>query len=123
MKIRTLFVITAIFFAINAPIALITPGTQLSLYGISPEPGANYMAQWAGLGSVVVALLAWFARDISDYQARRSIIVTLTVYFIIGSVISILGATSGLINLTGWILTIICLLFTVVYSYFLFKLQ
>ena len=81
------------------------------------------MAQWAGLGSVVVALLAWFARDISDYQARRSIIVTLTIYFIIGSVISILGATSGLINLTGLILTIICLLFTVAYSYFLFKLQ
>lgn len=121
MKIRTLFLITAIFFAINAPIALIFPSIQLSLYGVTPEPGANYMAQWAGLGSVVVALIAWFARDLSDQQARRRIILTLTIYFILGSVISILGAVSGVMNAIGWVLGSICLLFAISYSYLLIK--
>ena len=32
MKLKTLFTITAVFFIINAPIALLIPGTQLSLY-------------------------------------------------------------------------------------------
>jgi len=71
MKLRTLFIITAAFFAMNAPIALLFPMTQLSLYGVAAGPGASYMAQWAGLGSVAVALTAWFARNLANSEWRR----------------------------------------------------
>lgn len=64
MKLRTLFLITAVFFTINAPIALLSPATQLSLYGVPAGPGASYMAQWAGLGSVAIALMSWLSRDL-----------------------------------------------------------
>jgi hypothetical protein len=121
LKIKTLFTITAVFFFINALIALITPETQLSLYEVTTGPGEKYMAQWAGLGSITVALIAFFARDFTESEARRSIVFTLTIYFIIGFVISITGTLSGLMGTIGWSLVIVCFMFAVGYGYFLFK--
>ena len=121
MKLKTLFIITAVLFIINAPIALITPGTQLSLYGISTGPGENYMAQWAGLGSITVALIAWFARNHTKSEVRQSIVLTLLIYFILGFVISVIGTLSGAMNAIGWSLVIIYFLFTLGYAYFLLK--
>jgi hypothetical protein len=121
MKLRTLFIITAAFFTINAPIALLSPATQLSLYGVTTGPGASYMAQWAGLGSVAIALTAWFARNLANSEARRGIVLTLMIYFLLGFVISVLGALSGVMSAMGWSLVVICLLFAIGYGYFLLK--
>ena len=121
MKLKTLFIITTAFFIINAPIALLVPGTQLSLYGVTTSPGANYMAQWAGLGSITIALIAWLARNLEDSEARRNIVLTLMIYFILGFVISVFGTITGVMSAMGWSLVLICLLFAIGYAYFLNK--
>jgi hypothetical protein len=121
MKLKTLFTITAAFFIINAPIALLFPGTQSSLYGVTTGPGANYMAQWAGLGSITVALIAWFARNLAESETRRRIVLTLMIYFTLGVILSVLGVFSGVMSAMGWSLLIIYLLFALGYAYFLLK--
>ena len=121
MKLKNLFVITALFFLINAVVALLVPGTQLSLYGVTSGPGEKYMGQWAGLGSIAIGLLAWFARNVADPDAKRAIIITLLIYFVIGVVISVLGTISGVMSAMGWSLVIIYLLFAAGYAYFLFR--
>ena len=121
MKLKTLFFITAIFFAINAPIAVVFPAVQLSLYGVSTGPAQNYMAQWAGLGSVVVALVAWFARNLAEGKARDSAALTLLIYFLFSFGISVSGIVSGVMSVIGWPLAGICLLFASGYGYFLLK--
>lgn len=121
MKLKTLFIITAVFFIINAPIALLIPRTQLSLYGVTTCPGGNYMAQWAGLGSITIALIAWFSRNLAESEARRGIVLTLMIYFILGFVISVLGTISGVMSAMGWSLVLIYLLFAIGYAYFLYK--
>ena len=117
MKLKALLTITALFFMINSAIAIMMPGIQLSLYGVIEDPGANYMAQWAGLGSAVVALTAWFARKFDDPEAQRKIIFTLMIYFILAFGISFLGTISGVMKAIGWSLVLICLFFAVGYSY------
>lgn len=119
MKLKTLLLVTAVFFTVNAPIALIFPGTQLSLYGIVAEPGVNYMAQWDGLGSVAIALMAWFARDIKKSEAEKVVLPTLMIYFILSFIVSVYGVMSGVMSLVGWLLAGICLLFAAGYGYFL----
>jgi ABC-type uncharacterized transport system involved in gliding motility auxiliary subunit len=121
MKFKVLLVITAIFFIINALIALLIPATQLSLYDVTTGAGEKYMGQWAGLGSMAVALLAWFSRNISDYEASRAIYLTLLIYFIVGLIISITGTISGVMSAMGWSLVIIYLLFATAYAYFLLR--
>jgi hypothetical protein len=121
MKYKVLLVITAIFFILNSIIALLTPATQLSLYNVTTGAGEKYMGQWGGLGSLAVALLAWFSRNISDYDARKAINLTLLFYFIVGLTISITGTVSGVMSAMGWSLVAIYLVFTIAYSYFLFR--
>jgi len=121
VKIKTLFTITSVFFIINSAIAILMPNVQLSLYGVKTSPGANYMAQWAGLGSVVVALIAWFARKFDEPKVQREIVLVLLIYFILGFVISVLGTTLGIMNAIGWSLAIICLFFVIGYAYFYFR--
>lgn len=118
MKLKTLFTVTAVFFIINSAIAILIPEIQLSLYGVMEGAGANYMAQWAGLGSVVVALMAWFARKFDDLEAQSKIILTLMIYFILAFGVSLLGTISGIMNAIGWSLVVICLFFAVGYSYY-----
>ena len=121
MKLKTLFTVTAVFFIINSAIAILIPGIQLSLYGVAEGAGADYMAQWAGLGSVVVALTAWFARKFDDTEAQRKIILTLMIYFILAFGISMLGILKGIMNTLGWSLAILCLFFAIGYSYYFLK--
>jgi len=121
MKFKTLFIITAIFFSINAPIALLFPATQLSLYGVTTGPGQNYMAQWAGLGSVAIALMAWFAQNLAVTEARRVAVPTLLIYFILSFVISVFGFVSGVMGVIGWSLAVICMMFAACNGYFLMK--
>lgn len=121
MKLNTLFTITAVFFIINSAIAILIPGFQLSLYGVMEGSGVNYMAQWAGLGSIVVAFTAWFARKFDDPEAQRKIILTLMIYFILAFGISLIGTISGVMNAIGWFLALICLFFAIGYSYYYLK--
>lgn len=121
MKLRLLFIITSAFFIINAPIALLVPWIQLSLYGVATGPGSNHMAQWAGLGSLTVALIAWFARNLTESQERRGIVQTLMIYFIVGLLLSAVGTVSGVMNAMGWSLVAIYFLFASGYAYFLLK--
>ena len=121
MKLKTLFTVTALFFLINSAIAILSPEVQLSLYGVLEGAGANYMAQWAGLGSVLVALIAWFARKFDKPNTQRKIIFTLMIYFVLAFGISMLGIIKGIMNAIGWPLAILCLFFAIGYSYFYFK--
>lgn len=121
MKLKTLLLVTAVFFIVNAPIALIFPATQLSLYGMEAGPGVNYMAQWAGLGSAAIALMAWFARGVPESEAKRVVLPTLMIYFTLSLIVSVYGVISGVMSAIGWALAGICLLFAVGYGYLLLE--
>ena len=121
MKLKTLFTITAVFFLIYSAIAILIPEIQLSLYGVVESAGANYMAQWAGLGSLVVSLIAWFARKFDNSNTQRQIIFLLMIYFILAVGISMVGILKGIMNDIGWSLAIICLFFAIGYFYYYLK--
>jgi len=121
LRVNTLFTITSIFFIINAPISLLSPATQLSIYGIETGQSENYIMQHAALGSVVIALMAWFAWNLSESQIRQQILLTLMIYFILGFVLSVLGIFTGVMSARGWSLGVICMVFAAWYGYFQLK--
>lgn len=120
MKLKNMFIITAVFFLVNSVIALLAPAMQLSIYGVTSGPGEKYMAQWAGLGSIAICSLAWLSRNVTDPKAQRANNLTLLIYFSIGFFISLLGTLSGVMNVMGWSLVIIYVLFAAGYAFFLF---
>jgi hypothetical protein len=121
MKLKHLLLITAVIYLINGITSVIYPSLQLSVYNLFSDKELNYMAQWAGLGSVVVGLVAISGMKITDHSAQRQVILTLFIYFAAAALLSLSGSIAGIMGSAGWVLTVFNILFLIGYSYFLFK--
>ena len=73
MKFRILLIVNAIVFGFSGILALLFPTIVLSLYGIDSGPAVQLMAQYAGLGSLAIALVALFGINLNDPKAQFTI--------------------------------------------------
>lgn len=119
MKVKLLFVATAVISLVNGIVTIVSPATQLSLYGVALNSGTAHMAQWAGLGSVVVGLLAWLGRRNEDPELERAFLWILLIYHVAAAVLSTLGASSHVVGAGGWLLGVTTGLFAMAYAFFL----
>lgn len=120
MKLRTFLIINAIIMLCQGAYAMLLPAIVLSQYGVSRGPVESFMAQYAGMGTFVMGLLALFSRDITDHKAQRAVILTLLIANVIGITISVVGMISGVIGVSGWLVVGFYLFFVLGYAYFLF---
>ncbi len=120
MKLRTLLIVNAFVLGCSGILALLLPSSVLSLYGVESGPAVQLMAQYAGLGSLVIALLAWFSRNVEDAKAQKAIILAFLITYILGVMVSLFGTLAGTMTI-GWAVVGIYLLFTIAYGYVLFR--
>lgn len=120
MKLNIILIINAIFYLLNATGAILFPKMILNTYGVPDGAGAELMAQYAGIGSVAIGLLAYFATKVKQSNPKRYIILSILISNVIGIIISVLGTLKGTMNVSGWSLVVIYLFFTLGYGYFLF---
>jgi hypothetical protein len=107
---------TAVVSLGNALITLPMPAVQLSLYGVSDGAAVRYMAQWAGLGSLAVGLVALMTWNVTDQNAQRAVAVALLAYYVVGAGISALGTLTAVMTPWGWSLVVLYLLFAAAYG-------
>lgn len=119
MKLNNLLVINSILLGISGLIAIVFPEIVLSFYGVMAEPAVKFMAQFAGLGSVTIALIAWHFRNIKDLKIQQAIIFPFIITYIIAIIISVEGTISGVIKIS-WPIIVLYSLFVLGYGYFLF---
>lgn len=119
MKLKTLLVLNAVVGAGSALTAILFGEKVLSMYGVDSNPAASLMGQYSALGTIAMALVAWFARNVEDRKAQRAIIPAFLITNIIGVIISISGIISGVMK-NGWPVVGIYLLFALGYAYFQF---
>jgi len=79
------------------------------------------MARYAGMGTFIMGLLAFFSRGVEDDKAKRAVTFTLLIANAVGVVISAVGMISGVIGATGWVVIGFYLFFVIGYAYFHFK--
>lgn len=119
MRLKHLLVLTAILAGSNGVIAVSIPALVLSLYGLTPEPATTLMSRYAGLGSIAIALVAWFARSVEDIQAQRAVVRAFLITHVIGVVISAVGTLSGVMA-SGWPVVGLYLALAAGYAFFVF---
>ena len=119
MKFRVLLIVNAIVFGLSGTLALLFPTSVLSLYGVESGPAVQLMAQYAGLGSLAIALVALFGINLKDPKTQLAIKLAFLITYIVGGIISVLGTISGLMKI-GWAVVGLYLLFATGYSYILF---
>jgi hypothetical protein len=119
MKLKYLLVVNAIVLGGSGLSAILMPAKVISLYGVELGREVIMMAQYAGLGSVAIGLVAWFSRNVEDLKAQRAIILAFLITYAIGIIISVQGTISGVMKV-GWPVIILYLVLALGYAYFQF---
>lgn len=102
---KWLLIVTGSLYLASGVIALLAPERQLALYGVISGAAQNHMAQWAGLGSVMIGLFAISAGKAKSLEPKRKVMGILIVYFLISGSISAYGTLGGVMaSGPGWVL-------------------
>ncbi len=130
MNLRNLFIVNTIVALVFAAALLLAPRTMLDLYGLSVGTSVTNSAkiglvtQLLGAALIVPGLLSWFARAMEDFEARRSVAITLFVFDAVGFGVSFfVGMLPKAMSVAGWSIVVLFLLFALAYAYFLFMQQ
>ncbi len=119
MTFKTLLVVKAVVCLLFGVLLLFLPGFLLDVLGASLEPAGTFTAREYGAALFGTLMLTWFARNVVETGARRAILLDLFVYDAIGFVITLLAVLSGVLNLLGWGVAVVYLLFTLGSGYLL----
>ena len=120
MKLKTLMTINAIVAIVFGVTFVIVPAQAYSLYDITANEQLVYMGQLFGAALIGFALLTWMARNATDSDARRAIVLALFIADGIGFVVALIGQLSNVVNALGWSTVAIYLLLALGFGYFQF---
>ena len=120
MKLKTLMVINAVVAVVFGIAFVLVPAQVVSLYGVTAGVALKYVGQLFGAVLVGHALLTWSARNATDSDARRAIVLALFVSHGVGFIVTLIGQLGGVVNSLGWSTVAIYLLLALGFGYFQF---
>jgi len=121
MKFSTFMVIYAVVSAIFGLGFVLMPGQLLPIYGVEPDAALRLIGQFFGAALLSLALLSWLVRNLSDSEARRAIVLALFVGETVGFIMALIGQLNGILNVLGWSVVVVYLVFTLGLAYFQFS--
>ena len=121
MKIKTLMVISAVILVVFGLAFVIIPERLLLLYGNPVDAPMKYLGQLFGAALIGFAVLTWSARNSSDSNARKAIILSLFIGHGIGFIVALIGQFNNVVNTLGWSTVAIYFLISLGFGYFRFK--
>jgi len=120
MNLKSLFIFNAIATIIFGVASVLTPQVIVSLYGATLNPAGMLMMQYGGAWLIGIGLLAWFARNAADSEARRAIVLAYLICYSIAFIVALLAQLDAVLNSFGWGTVALNLLLAVGYGYFQF---
>ena len=121
MKLKTLLIIKSIVaFCLGISI-VIAPNFMYSFFGASLAAGGIFAAREYGAAMIGILMLAWFARNSQESDARWAIVLALCVYDAIGVLVTLIAIFAGALNPLGWLIVALYLFFAVGFGYFLLR--
>ena len=102
MKLKTLFVITAVISIVFGVGFYLLPAQVVSTFGVTASEAHQHMTRNFGSALVAIGAMSWAAREATDSKARRAIILALFTYFTLGSISILLFQLTGIPNINGW---------------------
>jgi hypothetical protein len=121
MKLNALMVINALVTAVFGVAFLLVPYELMSLYGVRADALLAYVGQLFGAALVVLAIVTWLARNVTDPQATRAITFGLFIGDAVGFLVALRGQLSHVVNTLGWSTVALYLLLAVGFGYFAFR--
>ena len=117
MKLKNLLVVAAVISALFGVAFVVATGPLLAVYGITLDKAGTLVAQLFGALLIAFAVLNWFARNVTDPQARQAVVLANLVGDGVGFVVILIGQLAGIANAFGWSTVAIYLLFALGFAY------
>jgi len=117
MKLSNLLVVSAVIGVVFGIAFIIATGPLLSIYGITLDKAGTLVAQLFGGALIALAVINWFARNVTDPEARQAVIFGNLAGDVVGFVVILLGQLAGIANAVGWSSVVIYLLLALGFAY------
>jgi hypothetical protein len=121
MSFKNLMIIKALVSLGFGILLLAIPGELLSIFGATLAAGGMFTAREYAAALSGNLFLCWFARNATESDARRAIILALFVYDLIGFIVTTITIIAGVLNPLGWLIAFVYLFFTLGFGYFVLK--
>ncbi len=115
MRLKTFMIINAIIAVIVGLLMIFIPSMIVQLFGLPADRGMDLDGQLYGSELILMGLVAWFARDITELKYERRIYAAFTIANLISLIISVVGVATRNFTSIGWIAILAYLILTVVY--------
>ena len=121
MKLSTMMIINAVVAAVFGVAFVLVPSQSISLYGVEEASEILILIlRLMGASFIGFAVLTWSARNASDSDARRAIVLALIVSDGIGFIAALIAQLADVVNSLGWSTVAIYLLLALGFGYFQF---
>jgi uncharacterized membrane protein YfcA len=117
VKLSNLLVVAAVIGAVFGVGFVVASGPLLGIYGITLDKAGTLVAQLFGALLIGIATLNWFARNVTDPEARQAVVLGNLVGDVVGFVVILIGQLSGIANALGWSNVAIYLLLALGFAY------
>jgi hypothetical protein len=121
MKLGALLVVNTVIAGVFGLAFVFAPAATLSIYGITAGAQFALIAQLFGAALLTFAILTWSARNATDSEARKAIVLALFVGDAIGFVLALMAQLRGVVNQVGWSTVAIYGLLALGFGYFQFN--
>lgn len=81
---------------------VVATGPVLAIYGITLDEAGTLVAQLFGALLISFAVLNWFARNVTDPEARQAVVFGNLAADVVGLVVILIGQLAGIANALGW---------------------
>jgi hypothetical protein len=120
MKFNTFMLIYAVVSLLFGVGFVLAPALVLSVYGVDADLSFRYIGQLLGAALISLGVLSWSVRSAGDSDVRKAVLSSLLVGEVIGFVLAVIGQITGAMNVLGWSVVFVYLLFSAGLAYFRF---
>lgn len=120
MNYRTLFVINSFVAFLFGVAFLFVPTLAIKQFEVDNYASTKMLAEFFGTAMLALALVLWFAKDVTDQGVLRGMGIALLVGDIAGLVVAVLGTAGGTLRSNGWLIMVVYGLFALGFAYLVF---
>lgn len=117
MRLSNLLVVAAADAVVFGVALVVASGPLLGLYGITLDEAGTLIAQLFGALLIGLGVLNWFARNVTDPEARQAVVFGNLAGNVLGFVVILIGQLAGIANALGWANVAIYLLLALGFAY------
>jgi hypothetical protein len=120
MNYKTLFVINSFVAFLFGVAFLFVPTLAIKQFGVDNYASTRMLAEFFGTAMLALALVLWFAKDVTDEGVLRGMGVALVIGDIAGLVVAVMGTAAGTLRSNAWAIMVVYALFALGFVYLVF---